>query len=67
QLHNESIMSNLKETGDSVKDSFKSMEGEFRQTQQQLKSLEYDISDVVKPAPDIDESNKLNKPSSNDE
>lgn len=49
QLHNESIMSNLKETGDSVKDSFKSVENEFRDTQEQLKSLEYDISDVVKP------------------
>ncbi|MBN51243.1 MAG: twin-arginine translocase subunit TatB [Spongiibacteraceae bacterium] len=49
QLHNESIMSNLKETGDSVKDSFKSVENEFRDTQEQFKSLEYDISDVVKP------------------
>lgn len=49
QLHNESIMANLKDTGDSVKDSFKSVEDEFRNTQDQLKSLEYDISDVVSP------------------
>ncbi len=67
QLHNESIMSNLKETGDSVKDSFKSVEEGFKETQQQLKSLEYDISDVVKPARSQDESSKLTKPSSNDE
>ncbi len=49
QLHNESIMSSLKETEDSVKDGFKSVEQEFRETQNNLKSLEYDISDAVKP------------------
>lgn len=69
QLHNESIMSNLKETGDSVKDSFKSVENEFRDTQEQFKSLEYDVSDVVKPPrttadPDTPQS-PINK--SNDE
>lgn len=64
QLHNESIMSNLKETGDSVKDSFSSVEKEFRETQEQFKSLEYDISDVVKP-PRVD--NDTDKPRTDNE
>lgn len=52
QLHNEAIMANLKETEDSLKDSFKSVENEFRESEKGLKSLEYDITDVVRrPAP----------------
>lgn len=52
QLHNESILANLKETEDSLKDSFSSVEKEFRSTQSDLQSLEYDISGVVKPGAD---------------
>ncbi|MBB3047760.1 sec-independent protein translocase protein TatB [Litorivivens lipolytica] len=51
QLHNESIMANLKETENSLKESFSSAEEEFRTAQKDLQSLEYDISDVVKPQP----------------
>lgn len=61
QLHNESILANLKETEDSLKDSFSSVEKEFRSTQSDLQSLEYDISGVVKPG--AEESPDPDKPS----
>ncbi len=43
QLHNESILKSLKDAGDEVNDNLKA-------TREQLKSLEYDVSDIVKPA-----------------
>ena len=49
QLHNESILANLKKTEESLKDSFNSVEEEFRATHSELESLEYDISGTVKP------------------
>ena len=49
QLHNESIMSTFKETEDSIKKNLGTVEDEFRDTEKQFKSLEYDISEVVKP------------------
>lgn len=61
QLHNESILANLKETEDSLKDSFSSVEKEFRSTQSDLQSLEYDISGVVKPS--TDDTTKSDQPS----
>ncbi|WP_372747281.1 Sec-independent protein translocase protein TatB [Litorivivens sp.] len=58
QLHNEAIMANLKDTEDSLKDSFNQVESEFRESEKQLKSLEYDISDVVKPEPSAADDNR---------
>lgn len=58
QLHNEAIMANLKDTEDSLKDSFNQVESEFRESEKKLKSLEYDISDVVKPEPSADDDNR---------
>ncbi len=51
QLHNETILANLKETQNTIKDGLHSAEKEFRETGKHLQSLEYDISDVVKDAP----------------
>ena len=41
-MHNESILSELKESRESLEDGVNKARGE-------LKNLEYDISDVVKP------------------
>ena len=65
QLHNEAIMANLKETEDSLKDSFKSVENEFRESEKGLKSLEYDITDVVRSPAEQKVSKSDTKP--NDE
>ena len=65
QLHNEAIMANLKETEDSLKDSFKSVENEFRESEKGLKSLEYDITDVVRSPAEQNVSQPDTKP--NDE
>ena len=47
QIHNESIMSSLKDARDSVT-------GDLESTRQQLKSLEYDVHDIVRGEADPD-------------
>lgn len=57
QLHNEDIMSSLKETKEGLS-------RDYEQTREQLKSLEYDVSDVVKPRDDEDPEDKEKPPES---